>query len=120
MPHGWSSADAQRFIHGRAPFSSCFSPSVSFLGANGAAWGPSLGGWGEPMPQRVAAINGASVRKQPVSYPGNAATFPGLRWLRGTDGSLDSVHGNSDKGGGTLRGLPSPGIMQQRGVPSGC
>lgn len=33
MPHGWSSADAHWFIHGRAPFSSCFSPSISFLRA---------------------------------------------------------------------------------------
>lgn len=94
MLHGWSSADAQWFIHGRAPFSSCFSPSVSFLRANGAVWGLSLGGWGgwrEPRPQRVAAINGAGVRKQPASYPGNP------RCVRGTDGGLDAAHGNSDK-----------------------
>lgn len=43
MPHGWSSADAQRFIHGRVPFSSCFSPSVSFLRAKGSVWGLSRG-----------------------------------------------------------------------------
>lgn len=93
MLHGWSSADAQRFIHGPAPFSSCFSPSVSFLRANGAVWGLSLGGgaWREPRPQRVAAINGAGVRKQPASYPGNP------RCVRGTAGGLDAVRGNSDK-----------------------
>ena len=69
MPCGWSSADAQWFIHGRAPFSSCFSPSVSFLRADGAAWGLSLGRWGEPPPQRFAAINGAGVKKTTCELP---------------------------------------------------
>lgn len=108
------------FIRGRTPFSSCFSSSVSFLGENCAVRGLSLGGWGEPTPQRVAAINGVGVgvKKQPASYPGNPSVFPGLRCVRGTDGGLDSVRGNSDKAGETLWGLPSPGTMQQRGVPS--
>lgn len=97
MPHGWSSADAQRFIHGRAPFSRCFSPSVGFLRANGAVWGLSLGGWGEPTPQRVAAINGVSVRKQSASYPGNPSVFPGLCCVSGTDSGLDLLYENSDK-----------------------
>lgn len=74
-----ASADAQPFIHGWAPFSSCFSPSTSFLRANGAAGGLSLGGWGEPTPQWVAVINGGGVRKQPARYPGNPAVFPALQ-----------------------------------------
>lgn len=74
-----ASADAQRFIHGWAPFSSCFSPSTSFLGANGAVGGLPLRGWGEPTPQWVAVINGAGVQKQPASYPGNPAVFAGLQ-----------------------------------------
>lgn len=60
-------------------FPAVFLPLPASSGANGAAGGLSLGGRGEPTPQWVAVINGAGVRKQPASYPGNPAVFPGLQ-----------------------------------------
>lgn len=40
------SDDVRGLIHSHPPFSSCFSPSASFLRANPAAWGLSPRGWG--------------------------------------------------------------------------
>jgi len=61
------------------------------------------------------------LKKQRASYPGNPAAFPGLCWLRGADGGLDTARGNSDKAGGTWRGLPgneaSPAATEAGTVP---
>lgn len=72
--------------------------------------------WGEPTLQWVAAINGADVRKQPVSYPGNPSALPGLCWdLQQPRFS----HGNSDKswcdcaGAAQHRRHAATGLLQQ-------
>lgn len=74
--------------------------------------------WGEPILQWVAAINGADVRKQPVSYPGNPSALPGLCWVRGTYSSLDSATATQIRAGATAWGLPSTGATRQRGFSS--
>lgn len=101
------SDDVRGLVPSHPPFSSCFSLSLGFLGANPAAWGLSPRGWGRT--EVAGAINGSVCRKQAAGYPRNRAAFPGLGSARWAAGSLHSACGNPGNASGcypALEGFP--------------